>query len=94
MSTDTSTFRPVPTCDIPLPILEGASQAAAGQAEIPRILLQAAGTQAAARRVVLITAVFLLIAAMDGLLLCRLPNPEPLVVYHDVPRHNLVEPVK
>lgn len=87
---ETTLYRPIATCNIPMPIVEPVGQG--NGAQLPRILLQAAGTQAAARRVVLITAAFLLIAAMEGLLLFRLPNPEPLVVYHDVPRHNLVEP--
>ena len=89
---ETTLYRPIATCNIPMPIVESVGQDNGPQ--LPRILLQAAGTQAAARRVLLITVIFILIAAMEGVLLFRLPNPEPLVVYHDVPRHNLLEAQK
>ncbi len=91
MSTDTSTFRPIPTCDIPMPILEGASPPDAGQASIPRILLQAAGSGRAARRVTVLTGIFLLLALFQLALLFRLPVPEPIVVYGDFPRKTLLE---
>lgn len=89
---ETTFYRPIATCNIPMPIVERAGKDDGPQ--LPRILLQAAGTQAAARRVVLITVAFLLVAVLEGALLFRLPSPEPLVVYHDVPRLNLLEPLK
>lgn len=89
---ETTLYRPIATCNIPMPIDESVGQGTGAQ--LPRILRQAAGTQAAARRVALITVIFLLIAALEGVLLFRLPTPEPLVVYHVVPRPNLVEPLK
>jgi hypothetical protein len=89
---DTTLYHPIATCDIPMPIVEPARGERGGQ--LPRILLQAAGSKAAARRVVVITAIFLGIAALEGALLFRLPSPEPLVVYHEVPRHHLMEPEK
>jgi len=85
-------FPPTPTCDIPMPIVEPAGENRG--APLPRILLQAAGTRAAARRVTVIAMVFLAIALLEAALLARLPNPEPLVVYHDVPTHVLVEPLQ
>jgi hypothetical protein len=75
-----------------MPIVERAQEE--GRAQLPRILLQAAGTRAASRRVLVMTAIFLAIAAVEGVLLVRLPSPEPLVVYHDIPRHNLMEPLQ
>jgi len=89
---ETTLYRPIATCNIPLPIDEPVGKP--GGPQLPRILRQAAGTQTAARRVILITGVFLLIAVLEGVLLFRLPSPEPLVVYHDVPRHNLLEPLQ
>jgi hypothetical protein len=89
---DTTLYHPIPTCDIPMPIVEPAR--GEGRAQLPRILLQAAGTQAASRRVLVMTVIFLAVGVVEGLLLARLPNPEPLVVYHDVPKQILLEPLK
>ena len=89
---ETTLYQPIATCDIPMPIVEPTQEERG--AELPRILLQAAGTRAASRRVLAITLIFLAIASLEGVLLFRLPNPEPLVVYHDVSRITLVEPQK
>ena len=89
---ETTLYQPIATCDIPMPIVEPAQEERG--AELPRILLQAAGTRAASRRVLALSLVFLAIAALEAVLLFRLPNPEPLVVYHHVPRITLVEPQK
>ena len=89
---DTTLYHPVATCDIPMPIVEPARDDT--KAQLPRILRQAAGTRAASRRVLLMTLIFVGVATLEALLLVRLPIPEPLVVYHDVQRHNLVEPPK
>jgi hypothetical protein len=89
---DTTLYPPIATCDIPMPILEPSS--AGCEAQLPRILLQAAGSRSAARRVALIAVVFFAIAVLEMILLLRLPSPEPLVVYHDVPRQILVESPK
>ena len=86
---DTTLYHPIATCDIPMPIVEPARDET--KAQLPRILLQAAGTRAASRRVLLMTLMFLAVAAVEATLFVRLPSPEPLVVYHDVPRQNLVE---
>ena len=76
-----------------MPIVEPAQEEPQG-AELPRILLQAAGARAASRKVLAIALIFLGIATLEGVLLFRLPNPEPLVVYHNVPKITLVEPQK
>lgn len=89
---DTSHFHPVPTCEIPMPIDEGSGSS--DQVALPRILRQASGTAVASRRILVLIAVFLAIAAGELSLLFRLPAPEPLVVYHDVPRITLLEPEK
>lgn len=89
---DSTLYHPVATCDIPMPIVEPAREKTTD--ELPRILRQAAGTRAASRRVLILATLFLAVAALELLLLVRLPNPEPLVVYHNVPRQNLVEPSK
>lgn len=85
-------YQPVPTCDIPMPILEGAAAVSPGRAALPRILLQAAGTEAASWKVVLLTAVFLALSLLEILLLFRVPAADPLVVYGDFPRIILMEP--
>jgi len=85
-------YQPIATCDIPMPIVEPAQEERGS--DLPRILLQAAGTRVASRRVLAIALVFLAIAAVEGVLLFRMPNPEPLVVYHDVPRITLMESQK
>lgn len=89
---ETALYHPVATCDIPMPIVEHVAEHQGR--ELPRILLQAAGTRAASRRVAALAALFLAIAALEAVLLARLPSPEPLVVYHDVPRFILMESLK
>ncbi len=92
--TDYTDYPPVATCDIPLPILERPAPESPGEIVLPRILLQAAGSRGAARKVLLLTAVFVLLSLLEAALLVRLRVAEPLVFYHDVPRRILVEPVK
>jgi hypothetical protein len=87
-------YQPVPTCDIPMPILEGAPACVSDQAALPRILLQAAGTEAASWRVVLLIAVFLALSLLEILLIFRIPTADPLIVYGDFPRIILMEPPK
>ncbi len=89
---ETSHFHPVPTCEIPMPIDEGAGST--DPVALPRILRQAAGTASASRRVLVLVAVFLAIAAGELSILLHLPAPEPLVVYHESPPINLLEPAK
>ena len=85
------TFPPVPTCEIPPPVLEGVTAEVAAGAAIPRVLLQSMGSGRAQRKVLILAALFALLAAAELALLSRLPSPEPLVVYGDVPRSILVE---
>lgn len=89
---ETTHFQPVPTGEIPMPVVE-VGGAPDGQ-HLPRILLQAASEKAASRRVALLALGFLAIAGVEFALLLRIPAPEPLVVYHDVPRKMLMEPVR
>jgi hypothetical protein len=91
MNPKTDTFRPVPTCEIPPPVLEGLTAELAAPGAIPRVLLQTAGSGRAARRVLLLAALFAAFSAMELALLLRLPQPAPLVVYGDFPRKLLME---
>jgi len=91
MTLEADTFRPIPTCDIPMPILEGTRDAKVGEPVLPRILLQAAGTGHAARNVKLLTGLFLLAALLELGLYLRLPTPAPEIVYGDFPRITLLE---
>ena len=87
---ETTHFQPIPTCDIPMPVVE--LEGALDGELLPRILLQAASGKAASRRVALLAFVFLAIAGVELALLLRIPAPEPLVVYHDLPHETLMEP--
>ena len=89
---DPSLYQPIPTCDIPMPIVE--PPGSADPASLPRILVQAAGTKAASRRLVLLTALFFGISLFEAVLLFRLRVPDPLVFYHDLPRNILLESAK
>ena len=86
-----TTFCPIPTCDIPMPIVESSGEGRAGEPILPRILLQAAGTGLAARNVRLLALVFLLAALVELGLFLRMPTPDPQVVYGDFPRLMLME---
>jgi hypothetical protein len=86
-----ATFLPIPTCEIPPPVLELAPGEGDGESPMPRVLLQGAGSGRSARRVLLLTALFLALAGLEGILLLRLPPQEPLIVYGDLPRTTLVE---
>lgn len=88
---ETNTFAPIPTCDIPMPILEGVPIRGSGESDIPRILLQAAGSGQAERRVAGIVALFLLLALGEFSLFLRLPPQDSLIVYGDFPRQTLIE---
>ena len=87
---ETADFEPIPTCDIPMPVVE-ASESDARRA-LPRILLQAAGIRTASRRILMLALLFLLMAGGELALLVHLPSPEPLVIYRDLPARTLMEP--
>ncbi len=89
-----SLYPPTPTCDIPMPILEGQARATAGELALPRVLRQAAGMRSASRRVLFLTAIFLALSVLEGALLVRLRVADPLVFYHDLPRRILLESQK
>jgi hypothetical protein len=91
---DTNTFQPVPTCDIPMPILERRGVVGSDEMAMPRVLLQVAGSSAAAWKVTLLTLLFLLIALLELCLLSRFPAQDPLVVYGDFPRTTLLESLR
>ena len=88
---ENGTFRPIPTREIPAPVLEGMEGENQPGQGMPRILLQSVGSERAARRVLLLTAIFTLVAAAELAILFRIPSPEPLVVYGEIPRRTLVE---
>lgn len=90
MSQDETTFRPIPTCDIPMPIVEGAGEGKEGETVLPRILQQAAGAGHAARNVKLLTGLFILAALLEIGLFLRMPMPVPEIVYGDFPRLTLM----
>ena len=91
---DTDTFQPVPTCDIPMPILERPRAAGSNETPMPRVLLQVAGQSHAAWKVTLLSALFLFLALLELGLLLRLPPQDPLVVYGDFPRTTLLESLR
>ena len=89
MSDQASTFPPIPTREIPAPVLELVPKAEGSR--IPRILLQQVGSARAAQKVVLLAALFAALCLLELAILLRLPTPEPLVVYADAPRTTLIE---
>lgn len=91
---ETNTFAPIPTCEVPMPILERPTGGENCAGSIPRILLQAAGSGQAARNVTWLAVLFLTVALLEGGLLLRLPAPDPLIVYGEFPRTTLLEPLR
>jgi hypothetical protein len=89
---DPSLYQPVATCDIPMPIVETPVPESPGEGTLPRILLQAASSRDASRKLVVLTVMFLALSLLEAALLVRLRVADPLVVYHDVPRRILLEP--
>ena len=81
-------FTPIPTREIPPPVLELADGDCGSP--IPRVLLQCVGSGRAARRVLLLSALFAAFSLVELGLLLHLPTPEPLVVYGEFPRTMLV----
>lgn len=78
---DRKTFPAIPTCEIPVPVLDAADRMDGAAIPLPRVLAQRAGVERAERRVAAITALFALVAAFELALLARLLAPGPLVVY-------------
>ena len=89
---DQSLYQPVATCDIPMPIVESPAPGSPGEAALPRILLQAASSRDASRKLLVLTVMFLSLSLLEAALLVRLRVAGPLVFYHDIPRRILLEP--
>ena len=89
MSDQASTYPPIPTREIPAPVLELVQ--ASQDEPIPRILLQQVGSARAARKVVLLAMIFAALGLLELAVLLRLPQTESLVVYADAPRTLLIE---
>lgn len=89
MNSVSNTYPPIPTCEIPHPIVELDAREFEGR--VPRVLLEEVGSKRATRHVLLLTAMFLLVALGELALLVRIPRPEPIVVYGDFPRTLLME---
>ena len=92
MTQDPHEFEPIPTCDIPPPILEREGTVQEEETDIPRILLQAAGTKAHTRRILLLSALFLLLSILETTILFRM-TPPVLVVYQVPHEGTLLEEV-
>jgi hypothetical protein len=88
---DTNTYPPIPTRDIPMPILERTPEAGSEAGAMPRVLLQVAGSSHAAWEVSVLSGIFLLLSLLELVLLLRLPPQDPVVVYVDFPRTTLLE---
>ena len=89
---DPADFRPIPTCEIPPPVVEREGLPDGHLEILPRILLQAAGMKAHSRRLLLITAAFVVLSALEVALLLRL-EPRPLVVYQEPAVRVLLEDI-
>ena len=85
-----SIYQPLPTRDIPMPVLDG-DPGDLVKETLPRILFQAAGSGAAQRRLLYLAAFFGVLALLELGLLLHTPRPEPLVVYGEAIRPTLVE---
>ena len=84
-------YQPIPTCEIPMPIVEGSKERSDEGPALPRILLQTAGQATASRRVLTLAAAFLAISLFEVFLLQRIPPADPVVVYGDLPQRTLME---
>jgi hypothetical protein len=89
-----SLYPPIPTCEIPMPIVEGTTGRPDEAGKLPRILLQTAGQATASWRVLALASAFLVISVFELLLLLRIPPADPVVVYGDLPRKTLMEPCR
>lgn len=85
-------FRPIPTREIPAPVVEREGRPGGGPETLPRILLQSAGTEAHSRRLLLLTFAFAALSGLQALLLIRL-EPRPLVVYQEPAVRVLLEDI-
>ena len=86
-----SLYPPIPTTEIPMPIVEVPMEALPGQAALPRILLQAGGEADATRRVLWMTALFAFLALLEIGLIRHTSRPDPIIVYEPAARPTLVQ---
>jgi len=91
LKAESGTFLPIPTGEIPPPVLDGSPEPAESETPMPRVLLQSVGSARAAQRVVLQAALFAALAALELALFLHISPQEPLVVYQELPRAVLVE---
>lgn len=84
-------FEPIPTCEVPPPVLEHPARLRGQTDPLPRVLLQAAGSDLHERRLLALAAGFVLLALLEAMVLWRLPGRGPLVVYLEPSRERLVE---
>ena len=89
---DPADFRPVPTCEIPPPVVEREGRVDGAEGVLPRILLQAAGMASHSRKLLLLTVVFAVLSALEAVLLVRL-EPRHLVVYQEPALRVLLEDI-
>lgn len=85
------TFEPIPTCEVPPPIVEREGAGTPEAVALPRILLQAAGSDLHGRRLLVLAGLFFLLALFQATVLIALPRIGTLVVYEEAPRVRLVE---
>ncbi|HVR86952.1 MAG TPA: hypothetical protein VMU54_21695 [Planctomycetota bacterium] len=88
-----SRYEPIATREIAMPVLEEGPSGTTREPILPRILRQAAGSDRAERNLVLLALLFAALSLVELGLLFRLSQPDALVVYRDVPRKPLVEPL-
>ena len=85
-------FSPVPTCEIPAPVVEREGRPDGAPEILPRILLQSAGMKAHSRRLLLLTFAFAVLSGLQAVLLLRL-EPRGLVVYQEPAVRVLLEDI-
>lgn len=86
-----SLYQPIPTDEIPMPIVAAAGPGPEGQDPLPRILLQVADAATASRRTLALAVLFVVVSADLAALLFEMPAPEPLLVYGEYRRTTLLE---
>jgi hypothetical protein len=86
-----SLYPPIPTDEIPMPIVAAAGPGPEGQEPLPRVLQQVAEAATASRRTLALAALFVVVSAGLAALLLEMPAPEPLLVYGEYRRMILLE---
>jgi hypothetical protein len=86
---NSETFTPLLTAEIPPPVVDPGT-ADEQEGPLPRSLAQAAGKTRARRGTLLVMGMLLLQAALEGILLVKLSDAPPLVVFQPGSRDRLV----